>query len=256
MLDKERNFFPIKAFKQHWTQAEFSYMKEPRPDNGIMLVLNGQIEFVSSQNEILSAFAGNILFLPKNSYYEARFRTDLGEVDNYLINFETDKGFDCTKPMLISERVSASCADMFGRFVDESFNSDGMDLRSKGLFYLLWDSILCQNRSHRSDTDKLIDKVKSLLKKSEDIPISRIARECSVSVSGLRRSFTELVGMSPMQYRLKEKFKRARYLLEATDMSVGEISDCLNFYDAAYFCRAFRKETGISPREYRKNKKL
>ena len=170
--------------------------------------------------------------------------------------FETDKGFDCTKPMLISERVSASCADMFGRFVDESFNSDGMDLRSKGLFYLLWDSILCQNRSHRSDTDKLIDKVKSLLKKSEDIPISRIARECSVSVSGLRRSFTELVGMSPMQYRLKEKFKRARYLLEATDMSVGEISDCLNFYDAAYFCRAFRKETGISPREYRKNKKL
>ena len=62
--------------------------------------------------------------------------------------------------------------------------------------------------------------------------------------------------MSPTQFRLKEKFNKAKYLLESTDMSVVEISDRLNFYDAAYFCKMFHKQTGLSPKQYRQKKKL
>ena len=41
-------------------------------------------------------------------------------------------------------------------------------------------------------------------------------------------------------------------LLETTDMSVKGISERLNFDDSSYLCRIFRKRTGMSPTEYRK----
>lgn len=256
MFEKDCNFIPKKALKQHWTQASFSYMKKPRPDCGIMVVLNGQIDFLSPQMDTLCAKVGNIIFLPKNSYYEARFRIELGAIDNYLINFESGNVVEYTKPILISENASFACVNLFQRFIDEMYNIENMNFRSKGLFYLLLDSVLSTNKAPESAHDIIFEKAKILLKKSEDIPISQIAQECSVSESGLRKIFSDKIEMSPTQFRLKEKFNKAKYLLESTNMSVGEISDELNFYDAAYFCRLFRKQMGMSPKQYRQNKKL
>lgn len=256
MFDRDCNFIPEKVRKQHWTQPGFSYLEKPRPDYGIMLVLNGQIDFLSPHMNTLCAKAGDIVFLPKNSYYEARFRIDLGEVDNYLINFESDQLLDYTTPMLISENASGSCGDLFRQFVDELYDIEGMSFRSKGLFYLILDSVFGEKKAPKSAHNTAFEKAKLLLKKEEDIPISQIARECSVSESGLRKIFSDKIKISPTQFRLKEKFNKAKYLLEATDMSIGEISDKLNFYDAAYFCKLFRKQTGLSPKQYRQNKKL
>lgn len=256
MFEQNCNFIPKKILKQHWTQSRFSYMENPRPDYGIMLVLNGQIDFVSPHTDTLCAKAGNLIFLPKNSYYEAIFRIELGEIDNYLINFESDNVVEYTGPMLISENASFTCIELFQQFIDEMYNIENMNFRSKGLFYLLLDSVLSTNKATKSAHYTVFEKAKVLLKKSDDIPISRIARECSVSESGLRKIFSDISGMSPTQFRLKEKFNKAKYLLESTDMSVVEISDRLNFYDAAYFCKMFHKQTGLSPKQYRQKKKL
>ena len=256
MFEKDCNFIPQNARKQHWAQARFSYLEHPRPDYGIMLVLNGQIDFVSPQMDILCAKAGYIIFLPKNSYYEARFHTELGDVDNYLINFESDNVFEYTTPMLISENASFVCVDLFRHFIEEMYNVENTGFRSRGLFYLLLDSVLSTNNATESVHNTVVKKAKILLEKSEYIPISQIARECSVSESGLRKIFNEQIGISPTQYRLKEKLNKAKHLLESTDMPVGELSDKLNFYDVAYFCKLFRKQTGLSPKQYRQNKKL
>ena len=256
MLRMQCNLVPILAFKQHWSQAKFSYLKNPRPDYGIMLVLNGQIDFVSPQGDALYAKAGDIIFLPKNSYYEARFRMELGAIDNYLINFESDHDFEYSNPTLISENASFAYVDLFEQFTEEMYNAENTDLRIKGLFYLLLDSVLSKNKASESERDVVFTKAKLLLKESEDISISQIARACSVSESGLRKIFSDKMGMSPTKFRLKEKFNKAKYLLESTDMSVGEISDKLSFYDTAYFCKMFQKQTGLSPKQYRQNKKL
>ncbi len=256
MRQKDYNIIPLIAFKQYWTQDTFSYMTNPRPDYGIMLVLSGQIDFVSPDGHTLCAKKGNVVFLPKNTYYEARFHPELGEISNYLINFETDRDINPTNPTLMSENASFECADLFRQFVDENYNTEEMNLRSKGLFYLLLDAILNENKTQKSTTDTIFEKAGILLEKDEDMPVSKIARECSVSESGLRKIFADKAGISPTKYRLNKKIAGAKYLLEATDMPIGEISDKLNFYDSAYFCRIFQKYTGRTPNQYRKNKKL
>lgn len=255
MFDKDYNHIPKEVLKQHWSQTSFSYLKTPRPDYGIMLVLNGQINFSSPGTDTLYAKAGNIIFLPKNSYYEAIFRIELGNIDNYLVNFESNENFKCSKPMMISESASFECYDMFRQLFEEMGNVERTDLRIKGFFYLLLDSVINENKASESPHDMIFEKAKKLLK-DEDISINQVASECSVSESGLRKIFSDKIGISPTQYKLKEKFNQAQYLLEATDMSVGEISVKLNFYDVAYFCKLFRERTGLTPKQYRQNKKL
>ena len=136
------NLVPTRVFKHHWSKPKFSYMNNPRPDFGKLLVVNGQIDFVTPKAENICAKAGDIVFLPKHSYYEARFRIELGSIDNYLINFEADEDTEYAKPMLLCENASYACIDLFKQFIDEMYNVENMNFRSKGLFYLLLDTIL------------------------------------------------------------------------------------------------------------------
>ncbi len=256
ILKSNCNLIPVKVLKQHWTQPKFSYIKKPRPNHGIMLLINGEIEF-ASLTETLSAKSGDVIFLPQGSYYEAKFRIDLGEIDNYLINFKSDeKVSDCTKPTLIAEDVSFSCFEQFKQFVEENYNSPSVDFRCKGMFYLLLSTILSETGDKKSSSDKVLAKAKKLLRQTDNQSVKMVARECLVSESGLRKIFKDSVGISPTQFRINEKISRAKYLLESTDMSVDEISEELNFFDTAYFCKTFYKHVGISPGKYSRNKKL
>ena len=86
--------------------------------------------------------------------------------------------------------------------------------------------------------------------------VGEVARACTVSESGLRQIFKEQTGMTPIEYRLYAKMKQAEYLLEATGMSISEIADKLGFFDAAYFCKVFKRHIGLTPKEYSKNKNM
>lgn len=57
-------------------------------------------------------------------------------------------------------------------------------------------------------------------------------------------------------YRVREKIGRAKYLLEATDLSLAEIADTLGFYDVPYFCKVFKRITGVTPRGFLKSRQL
>ena len=81
----------------------------------------------------------------------------------------------------------------------------------------------------------MIARAKALLSEDDGYSIEKIAKDCAVSESGLRKIFKDNLGVSPIQYRITEKITKAKYLLEATDMTVDEISDKLGFFDTAYF---------------------
>lgn len=254
LFNRKCNIAFVSAHKQHWTQQNFDYMKICRPNYGIMLVKNGTIEFVTS-DETIHAQKGDIVFLPKKSYYKAVFRIDLGAVDNYLINFEAEGILSaCIKPKLILNNVYSVYEDYFESIFNDSKNSDAA-FRCNGQLYLLLDSV-SNAKNKASNTDKLIENAKKMLLKKENLSMSEIARNCCLSESGFRKVFTENVGISPSVYRNTERIFEAKYLLESTDKSVAEISEELGFFDTAYFCKIFKKYEGISPRKYSKNKKL
>lgn len=71
----------------------------------------------------------------------------------------------------------------------------------------------------------------------------------------LIRKMQALYGVSFRQKLITSRMDLARYLLRSTEASVNEISTRVGYADNAAFFRAFRQHTGMTPAQYRKEKR-
>jgi len=87
---------------------------------------------------------------------------------------------------------------------------------------------------------------------ADDLDIRRIAEEHGFRYSTFREEVKRVYGTTPLQYLLRQRLSRAAERLRDTDMRISEVGYACGFRDSNYFSRMFRKETGASPREYRR----
>jgi len=70
-----------------------------------------------------------------------------------------------------------------------------------------------------------------------------------------RSSFYELskqcLGISIKKYIKRLRIEKAKKLLQDSDLSIAQISEQVGFLDYNYFMRVFKKETGLSCKEFR-----
>ena len=78
-----------------------------------------------------------------------------------------------------------------------------------------------------------------------------MAKKAGMSLSTLTRHFRERTGVSPLEYLIRVRLKKASVLLQNPELGLAEIADMTGFTDSNYFCRLFRKYFGISPGKYR-----
>ena len=84
-----------------------------------------------------------------------------------------------------------------------------------------------------------------------EMSIANIAKLCGVSEIYFRTLFTKYSGMSPNAYKLNSKIEQAKQLLVNNSVSIMEIAEICNFSSTPYFCKQFKKKTGMTPSEYR-----
>lgn len=82
--------------------------------------------------------------------------------------------------------------------------------------------------------------------------IVELADICGVSEGHLARSFKAATGWQLQKFVADERIKAAKRLLAEEGMSCESVSERLGFKSPSYFSTAFRRVTGKSPREYRK----
>lgn len=85
-----------------------------------------------------------------------------------------------------------------------------------------------------------------------NLSVSQLAALCGISEAYFRRIFTDLYGMSPVQYIKNMKLKRAEELLHSGLYAVSEVCFLSGFGDECYFSREFKKHFGLSPKAYEK----
>jgi len=71
-----------------------------------------------------------------------------------------------------------------------------------------------------------------------------------MSKSTFYRSFKREFGISPLEYILSEKIKRAKILLADPKNAIKSVSFDCGFNDVNYFIRLFKKMEEITPRQY------
>ena len=78
------------------------------------------------------------------------------------------------------------------------------------------------------------------------------AAHFAVSPSHLSRVFHQETGFGVREYLIHYRIRQACDLLLNSELTVTQIADRCGFSDSNYFGDAFKKATGLSPREYRK----
>ena len=90
---------------------------------------------------------------------------------------------------------------------------------------------------------------------SEPLNVSDIAQNLRLDRTYLYRLFIKHEGISPSEYLLNVRLKAAERTLENAELSIREAAINAGFGNISYFYKRFTEKFGISPKQYRENKK-
>ena len=89
----------------------------------------------------------------------------------------------------------------------------------------------------------------------ERITVTELARVCCVSPAYLSLLFQRHLGSAPGAYMLRVRLERSRQMIRSGAGSMAQIAQALCFSSAQHFSTAFKRQYGVSPKEYAKGLK-
>ncbi len=105
--------------------------------------------------------------------------------------------------------------------------------------------------------DPIIGRALALLHKDPEHPwtISDLARRIGLSRTRLAERFRHFLGESPIAYLAQWRLKLGAEILQSTEDSVAEVAAAVGYGSEAAFNRAFKREFGCPPAQFRRNRK-
>lgn len=86
---------------------------------------------------------------------------------------------------------------------------------------------------------------------NEELNLSLISEIYNVDSSYFSKLFSQEMGTTFTIYITEKRMEKARVLMRQRDMSLTDVAFAVGYEDYAYFSRVFKKNTGMSPREYK-----
>jgi AraC family transcriptional regulator len=86
----------------------------------------------------------------------------------------------------------------------------------------------------------------------EPIALEDMAREVGLSAFHFLRVFSSVIGITPHQYVVRSRLRRAARLLSDDARSITDVAFEAGFGDLSNFVRTFHRAAGVSPRDFRR----
>jgi transcriptional regulator GlxA family with amidase domain len=109
-------------------------------------------------------------------------------------------------------------------------------------------------RQEAQHSDPLVGRAQRWMEKSlqRGFKLGELAQHLAVSERTLNRRFKQALGEPPLQYLQTLRVDVAKRLLETRRLKVDSVSERVGYSDLSTFRRLFKRETGLSPREYQR----
>jgi transcriptional regulator GlxA family with amidase domain len=103
-------------------------------------------------------------------------------------------------------------------------------------------------------SDELVARAQRYMEKSlqHGFNLAELARHLAVSERTLNRRFKLALGEAPLHYLQSVRVDVAKLLLETRGLNVDTVGQRVGYRDLSTFRRLFKRETGLSPREYQR----
>lgn len=185
------------------------------------------------------------------NYYEMRVSDPVRNVKNYCIIMNTllrkaaEQGG--VHPLYI-DRVSSDFAQRIEQMTRASQSPEMMQQIFRGYCTLVRQHTL-QNYSRVVQTAMLL--IDSDL--SANLTLHSLSQNLQVSAGYLSTVFKQETGQTLTSYIREKRMQHARHLLRTTNLQIGTVALHCGIPDLHYFAKMFKKETGMSPGQYRES---
>lgn len=108
----------------------------------------------------------------------------------------------------------------------------------------------------RSNPEQLAFTLKNYIQNhfKDDINLNVIAQKLNYSSAWLTKIFCQYYDTTPSRYLMNLRIAQAKNLLAHNhELSIKQIGEMAGYQDQGYFSRIFKKNTGLSPVEYRES---
>lgn len=126
-------------------------------------------------------------------------------------------------------------------------------VESRGILFILMSRFLKYATPKTDVRDDRIQMSLTYIRKNigSRLNIELLADKACMSKDHYIRVFKHETGETPNAYITKRKMEKAELTLLTTDLPVKSIADLLGYDDYSYFNRIFRKNSGMTPLQYR-----
>ena len=169
-----------------------------------------------------------IIMTGRSSHHLARHCGDLG-VDGYI-----EKPFEITELIhkmngLLDIGECQVLIDLWGEEYDERFDAAGPLVRT--VLNMIWQV------------------------EGQGFSRGEAAKKLNISPEHLSRIFHEKCGIPMSEYMNRYRVRKSfPYLIGKKHLKIKEVAAAIGIKDANYFCRFFKKTTGVTPSEFRAQK--
>ena len=227
----------------------------------LIMVLEGTL-YITQNGCGFAVGAGETILLAEGLEHFGTRRCE-GHLSYLWVHFRTDTqwhteppaNFACRLPESFRTTNMPRLRRIFELMTDYSRRPAADEMTLCALRLLLLECA-SQADEHCPQVSPLVGEVSSWIRRSchRRLTVGEIAEHFHYSPDHLSAVFRRETGMPLSVFLNSCRMELARSLLENSSVSIKETACSCGFSDEKYFARAFRRETGMSPSEYRDSK--
>ena len=188
---------------------------------------------------------------PKNCIYECI-------VFSPSIMYSTQKIRTIIKSKILFPVAFKENFDVDSLFKKVQEDNEGFEFEIISLLHKIAYEALKKQTPQKNNLEQRANKIKPAIlyiekNFSSNISLSSLAKDCSMSSNYFCRVFKEITGHTPFEYITTYRIEAACEMLLSEKSVTDTAYDC-GFNDLSYFIHIFKKNLGVSPKKYSKQK--
>ena len=253
MTFSTENLHTVTEANINYYATEFVHPKRIMHEHDFIYMLQGEWKF-GQNDEVFEAKKDHLLILSaENLHFGITPCTPATKTMYFHVSLESGDRLNDSDG--INSLIDASQNPNIKRLFSHTVNAKlAGNQRKADLYFELLLCELSQHHLYTADTELAV-KLQNIIHSNPERFFSNteLAQMLNVSVKTAENKFKQRFGASIHQYMLNFKIEEAiTYFNMYPDISIKQVAHNLGFYDEYHFSKQFKKATGLSPTEYRK----
>ncbi len=201
----------------------------------------------------------NVMFDPEEMALPPQWQSQIPGYDSaFAFQAHSSAAAGFVSSFRLSEGALARAIELCSRIHDEIVERRaGYRVAAKALFCMLMVELCRREGASESPVSDVMIRLSGLLAwldrhYAERISTATMAERAHMSRSTLERSFRAAFSISPRDFLIAVRLRKAAGLLQHSDADIAEVAAKVGIEDPSYLARLFKKHRGLSPSSYRK----